>query len=94
MTNGKLSNAAAAARSNAVIAIAIATICIFGLDTIRADEAASEILMRPEPVNCVSLIRIRRTDIVDDHNILFYMNDGVIYQNKLPNRCPGLRIND
>ncbi len=44
--------------------------------------------------HCVSLLRIDRTDIIDDSNILFYMTDGTIYRNQLPHRCPGLRRAD
>ncbi|HHQ14282.1 MAG TPA: hypothetical protein ENK16_04595 [Chromatiales bacterium] len=47
-----------------------------------------------EPESCVSVARIRRTRIVDDSTILFYMNGGEIFVNHLPRRCPGLRIND
>jgi hypothetical protein len=47
-----------------------------------------------KPRHCVSLLRIDRTDIVDDSNILFYMTNGTIYRNQLPHRCPGLRTAD
>jgi hypothetical protein len=43
---------------------------------------------------CVSLARIDRTEVVDDQNILFYMNDGTIYRNHLPYRCPGLGVRE
>ena len=39
---------------------------------------------------CVSLARIKRTDVVDDQNILFYMNGRKVYLNKLPHKCHGL----
>jgi hypothetical protein len=41
-------------------------------------------------VNCVSLSRVERTEIVDDNTILFYMRGNQIYRNVLPHRCPGL----
>lgn len=41
--------------------------------------------------HCVSLMRIQRTDVLDDRSILFYMKGGQIYLNRLPHRCPGLR---
>ena len=90
MTYKQLRTAALVTKFLAVMAI----ICVIEVSEIHADEISPGILVRPEPTLCVSLIRIRRTDIVDDNNILFYMNDGLIYQNQLPNRCPGLRIND
>lgn len=40
---------------------------------------------------CISLRRIDRTEVIDDHNVLFYMRGGTIYRNQLPHRCPGLR---
>jgi len=39
---------------------------------------------------CVNLQRIRKTEIIDDRNMLFYMRGGDIYHNILANRCPGL----
>lgn len=44
----------------------------------------------PAAVRCVDLLRVDRTKVVDDENILFYMKDGTIYRNQLPHRCPGL----
>lgn len=43
-----------------------------------------------EPVNCISLNRIRRTRVHDDRTIDFHMNGGDIYRNTLPHRCSGL----
>jgi len=42
--------------------------------------------------NCIPASRIRRTSIVDDHTIIFYMNQQKIYVNHLPHRCAGLKI--
>ena len=41
--------------------------------------------------NCVYMGDVRRTTIVDDNNILFYMRNGAIYQNHLRNTCFMLR---
>ena len=43
---------------------------------------------------CVSLSRIRRTDIIDDETIVFYLRGGDIFINSLPRTCPGLERND
>jgi uncharacterized protein DUF6491 len=43
-----------------------------------------------EPVNCISLSRIRNTRVHDDRTIDFHMNGGQIYRNTLPHRCSGL----
>ncbi|MDT8319592.1 MAG: DUF6491 family protein [Xanthomonadales bacterium] len=42
------------------------------------------------PEQCVSLIRIDRTEVLDDQNILFHMRGDDIYLNHLPHRCPNL----
>ena len=39
---------------------------------------------------CISIHRIRRTDVVDDQNVLFYMRGSDVYLNTLARRCPGL----
>jgi Family of unknown function (DUF6491) len=41
--------------------------------------------------NCISRSGIRRTEIIDDRTIVFYMSHQKIYLNQLPNRCSGLR---
>ena len=51
-------------------------------------------LVSGPPEQCVRLSLIDHTDVIDDQNILFYMNGGKIYRNYLPYRCSGLRIND
>jgi hypothetical protein len=39
---------------------------------------------------CINLRTIRRTDIVDDRNVLFYMHGDTVYHNILPRQCHGL----
>ena len=41
--------------------------------------------------SCVYMGDVRRTAILDDNNILFYMRNGTIYQNHLRNTCFMLR---
>ncbi|MCP5144000.1 MAG: hypothetical protein H6978_16325 [Gammaproteobacteria bacterium] len=43
---------------------------------------------------CVSMMRIDRTKIVDDQNILFYMHGDKVYLNHLQYSCPTLKMND
>lgn len=43
-----------------------------------------------EQVNCLDLVRIRNTRVLDDQTILFYMRGNEVYKNTLPNKCPGL----
>lgn len=42
------------------------------------------------PEDCITVGRIRRTRIVDDKTILFYMRGGRTYQNILERNCPRL----
>ncbi|AYJ84814.1 hypothetical protein D3Y57_01640 (plasmid) [Sphingomonas paeninsulae] len=43
-----------------------------------------------DPVNCVSISRIRETHVHGDSTIDFIMNGGKVYRNTLPNSCPSL----
>ena len=47
-----------------------------------------------ESTNCIDLRRVRRTEVVDDKNILFHMNGNVVYHNILPRQCSGLARED
>lgn len=46
-----------------------------------------------EPSECLPLNRVRRTEIIDDTTIVFYVGRREAYVNNLPRRCPGLRSN-
>lgn len=46
------------------------------------------------PVACVNTQRIRRTDVLNDREILFIMHGSEVYLNKLPHRCPRLKMSD
>lgn len=41
---------------------------------------------------CIPASQIRRTEILDDRTIIFYMRQQKIFVNQLPRRCSGLRI--
>ena len=72
-------------------------VCLGLAAPLAADEKAMDQsidLVSGPPEQCVSLIRIDHTDVVDDRNILFYMKGGKIYRNHLPYPCSGLKIND
>jgi hypothetical protein len=43
--------------------------------------------------SCIADPNIRRTQIIDDENIVFVMRDKTIQHNTLARRCPGLRRN-
>jgi hypothetical protein len=59
-------------------AVAVTTLC--GALRSSGQEAAAE-------QRCVYMGDVRRTTILDDNNILFYMRNGTIYQNHLRNTC-------
>lgn len=42
------------------------------------------------PQDCVTVARIRSTEVIDDKTILFYMRGGRVYQNILDRECPRL----
>jgi len=56
------------------------------------DAIADELVV--ETRDCISSARIRRTDILDDRTIVFFMQGSDIYLNQLPHRCNGLRRSD
>jgi hypothetical protein len=72
-------------------------ILIAGLCTIAALPLAAQ---EEEPVSdpmareCVDLRQVRRTEVVDDRNILFYMRGNLVYHNILPRQCGGLARED
>lgn len=41
-------------------------------------------------VECVSLTRVTRTEVLDEQTILFHMRGQKTYSNHLPRECPGL----
>jgi hypothetical protein len=43
-----------------------------------------------KPQGCVQLQNIRETRVIDDSTIDFYLRDGKVLRNTLPNRCPQL----
>jgi hypothetical protein len=41
---------------------------------------------------CLQTIRIDHTHVLDAKNVLFYMKDGKVWQNRLQNSCPSLHF--
>lgn len=82
------------------VAVARAALTILVLLSIQPLQAAEEDesekgMLKPEGAeNCVSLSQIRKTRIVDDQTIIFYMRGSDIYINRLPRRCAGLKRSD
>lgn len=44
--------------------------------------------------HCIDLRSVRRTDVIDDRNIMFYVRGDVVYHNILPRQCNGLSRED
>jgi len=44
--------------------------------------------------SCIDLRSVRRTEIIDDRNILFHMRGKTVYHNILPHQCGGLARED
>lgn len=71
-------------------------LCLSLLATGCALEAQRDrvIVFQPDPTQasdrCVTLAGVRRTEVLDEQNVLFYLRNGDIYRNWLPRRCAGL----
>lgn len=68
----------------ALLAAALAVTALGGARPSSGQQAAAE-------QSCLYMGDVRRTAILDDNNILFYMRNGTIYQNHLRNTCFMLR---
>ena len=59
--------------------------------TIAQDDAEEEEIVYDEnTVECDKLRHLRRTEVLDDRNILFHMTGSTVYHNILPRQCGGL----
>ncbi len=69
---------------SALLVGAVAAMALGGAARSSAQQSAAE-------QSCLYMGDVRRTAILDDNNILFYMRNGTIYQNHLRNTCFMLR---
>lgn len=74
-------------------AVMSATLALAAAPATSSDQIA-QVRTVGEPVDCVSISRIRDTDVVDDKTIDFKMIGGKTYRNTLSNSCPGLQFED
>lgn len=58
--------------------------------TSRNAEAIAAAKPAGAPIDCVQLNQIRETRVRSDQIIDFYMRNGKVYRNTLPNSCPQL----
>jgi hypothetical protein len=59
-----------------------------GLQTAAAQNDA---LVDRVPERCIALMRLDKTEVIDDRTIIFHMRGGRIYLNHLARECPGLK---
>jgi len=75
------------AKSGVVYAISAATLLAVLMTAMTAAANADT----EKTLNCLPTNQIKRTKIVDDQNIIFYMPGNKSYNNHLPNKCSGLK---
>ena len=76
--------------------LVLATLSLGAVSAWAQDEDEDDVYPVDESVEaerCISLTRIRSTEILNERNILFVMRGKQVYRNVLPRRCPGLRRN-
>lgn len=76
-----------------VILAALAFAAVPGMAEEKKKNESMDLAAGP-PEQCLSLIRIDRSEVIDDRNIIFHMQNGDLYRNQLPYRCPGLALHD
>lgn len=72
--------------SNNLLRNMIVAVIILGANAVLAEDDSQE-------ERCISLMRIKSVDILDNQRIVFRMMGGKNYLNVLPHRCPGLSRN-
>ncbi len=71
-------------------AVAILALALPALPAIAKEKKADDMVAVGEPISCIMPSRVRSTDVLDDQTIDFKMNNGDIYRNTLPYKCPTL----
>lgn len=78
----------------AVAAPVVAALAALGTASALAAAPAAPAPKAVGPVqNCVYLTNIQQTQVVDDRTIDFFLKDGRVLRNNLPNTCAGLKVN-
>ena len=72
----------------AIGAVVLAMPCFAG--AVHAEDAD---LSAAKPESCISLSRIRSSEVIDRSHMVFTMSNGTLYLNTLPYPCPGLSRN-
>lgn len=64
------------------------TSCLMAASLTFADEI--EVDVDDDREKCINVRILKRTEVVDDQHVLFYLSGKTVYLNKLPNLCSGL----
>jgi hypothetical protein len=72
-----------------IVAVSLFVVAAAAIGVTRGS-AAQDGSESNEMRNCVDLMRIDRTEVVDNDTVLFYMRNGDVYRNELKNACPTL----
>ena len=72
-----------------ITAMAIPSIAEEAEDTEQEAGPSPFDILLGESERCINTVRIDRTEVIDDRTVVFYLNGGDIYVNRLPHRCPG-----
>jgi len=75
-----------------VLTLPIAT-CLLTLSVTTWSLADEDEADDRETQNCINVRTLRRTDVVDDQRIIFYMSGKTTYLNIMPQQCKGLSRN-
>lgn len=78
-----------------VFMLALSATSLVAQDDADGQGARTEALdLDTEAESCIRTRSIRRTRVIDDSTIAFYMRNREVYLNLLPSRCPQLARND
>lgn len=75
------------------LALILTALCVSGVSQQPAMAQDNE-FAEGDAERCINIRRIRRTKIVDDDNIIFYLSNSKAYHNILPRTCNGLKRED
>ncbi|MGD2166734.1 MAG: DUF6491 family protein [Gammaproteobacteria bacterium] len=82
-------------RVTLALVLALSAVSIAAQDDTEAPtERAIALDLDSEAENCIRTSSIRRTRVIDDSTIAFYMRNREVYVNLLPSRCPQLARNN
>ena len=67
--------------------------CLLNMSVTTSSLADEDQTTDREAENCINVRTLRRTDVIDDQHIIFYMSGKTTYLNIMPKLCRGLSRN-